>query len=154
MSICENKEIKRAKVSILIQNNYYISLYALLKSAEFYYPEFKKWYMEKVIPSLPTDDREVIFEYRNSEVAGMAIIKKSENKLCTLKVMEKYKNKGIGLKLFEKSFNALNTRKPFLTVSEEKLIEFKTIFEHYNFQCTSVHNNLYRKNKKEYFFNE
>lgn len=138
----------------LTMRAYYELIYSHLKDAEKYYPEFRKWYTEKVIPELFTFDRELITEDRNDNIAGIAIIKKEENKLCTLRIIDSYQNKGIGLKLFERSFESLNTEKPFLTVSEEKLLEFEKIFRYYDFKMTSVHNDLYRKGKKEYFFNE
>jgi N-acetylglutamate synthase-like GNAT family acetyltransferase len=133
---------------------YYELIYSYLKDAETYYPEFRKWYTEKVIPGLFFADRELIIENRDNNIAGIAIIKKEENKLCTLRITDNFQNKGIGLKLFEKSFESLNTEKPFLTVSEEKLVEFEKIFKYYGFKMTSIHNDLYRKGKKEYFFNE
>ena len=133
---------------------YYELVYSYLKAAEIYYPEFRKWYTEKVIPELFTSNRELIVENRNDDIAGIAIVKKEENKLCTLRITEDFQNKGIGLKLFEKSFESLNTGKPFLTVSEEKLVEFEKIFKYYGFKMTSIHKDLYRKGKKEYFFNE
>lgn len=68
--------------------------------------------------------------------------------------MENYQNKGIGIHLFERSFEALNTRMPFLSVSEEKLLSFKRIFDYYGFKLTSIKNSYYRNNKKEYFYNE
>lgn len=75
-------------------------------------------------------------------------------KLCTLRVVENYQNKGIGIRLFEKSFETLNTRKPLLSVSEEKLPSFKRIFDCYGFKLTSIKDGYYRPNKKEYFYNE
>ena len=84
----------------------------------------------------------------------MSLVKYEEKKLCTLKVFDEFQNKGYGLKLFEKSFDALNTDKPFLTVSEEKYLEFEKIFKYFNFELTSVKKGLYRNNKLEYFFNE
>lgn len=134
--------------------DFYKSLYIYLEDIKKYYPGFKAWFDEKVIPDLLSFDRELIIEYRNNLIAGIAIIKKSENKVCTLKVMDNFKNRGIALKLIEKCFLILETKQPFFTISEEKLPEYQNIFKHYNFKLTSVHNSLYRNNKKEYFFNE
>jgi len=130
-------------------------VYLQLSSAKEFYPNFENWYIRKVVPDLYHKRRVIISEIRDDKIAGLAILKlDDEKKLSTLKVSSEYLNKGIGLKLFEKSFQLLETEKPFLTVSEEKLIEFKKIFNYYDFELTSVHNNLYRKGKKEYFFNE
>ncbi|HIP26591.1 MAG TPA: GNAT family N-acetyltransferase [Flavobacteriaceae bacterium] len=147
-------EICNLSIGDLINKNFYESIYSYLKGAKQYYPDFNIWYMDKVVTELLNLDRELLIEHRGHDVAGIAIIKKSEKKLCTLKVIDSYQNKGIGLKLFEKSFNALGTDKPFLTVSEEKLPEFEKLFQYYGFQLTSIHDGLYRDKKKEYFFNE
>ncbi|WP_301009007.1 hypothetical protein [Helicobacter sp. UBA3407] len=117
------------------QINEYVT-YHYLKEAKQYYPNFDIWYYQNVI------------------LKGICIVKLSEKKLCTLRVMENYRNKGIGIRLFEKSFEALNTRMPLLSVSEEKLLSFKKIFDYYGFKLTSIKENYYRKGKKEYFYNE
>lgn len=136
-------------------SSYYYDIYKQLESANIFYPQFNKWYFQKVVPDDIFGRRSIITEMRDGEIAGVAIIKLSEEfKLSTLKVSDNYVNSGIGLKLFEKSFTLLDTDKPFLTVSEDKLVEFKKLFKYYNFKLTSVHPNLYRNNKKEYFFNE
>jgi len=133
----------------------YNDIYNSLISAKFYYPNFQEWFYNKVIPDVVCGEREIITEIRDNDIVGVSIIKKNhEKKLSTLKVMDNFQNKGLGLKLFEKSFNILETEKPFLTVSEEKLVEFKKVFKYYNFELTSVHEDLYRVGKKEYFFNE
>lgn len=132
-------------------NNVYLNL----KEATLYYPDFKNWFYSKVIPGVLLGERKIILEARENNIAGIAIVNKGcEKKLATLRVGEFYKNKGLGIKLFEKSFEELRTDKPFLTVSEEKYPEFKKIFRYYGFKLTNIHYDLYRKNKKEYFFNE
>lgn len=130
-------------------------IYLQLSDAKKFYPNFEDWYLKKVVPDLVCGQRILISEIRDNNIAGLAILKvNNEKKLSTLKVTSNYLNKGIGLKLFEKSFQILETEKPFLTVSEEKLVEFKKIFDYYNFKLTSTHDSLYRSGKKEYFFNE
>ena len=130
-------------------------IYSQLSGAKNFYPNFEDWYFKKVVPDLFCGKRIIISENRNDNIAGVAILKlNTEKKLSTLKVSPEYLNRGIGLKLFEKSFQLLETEKPFLTVSEEKLSEFKKLFDYYDFKMTSVHDSLYRIGKKEYFFNE
>ena len=131
-------------------------VYSELKSAELYYPDFKNWYYSKVVPDLLLKNRSLLVEKRQNNIAGIAIIKNTiqEKKLCTLKIIDQYQNRGIGLKLFEKTFEELETTKPYLTVSEEKMVEFKKIFNYYNFELTSVKKDLYRAGKVEFIFNE
>jgi len=131
-------------------------IYYELKEAELLYPNFQKWFYNKVIPDVLQDKRKILLEIRNNEIAGIAIIKNSieEKKLCTLRVTNKYQNKGIGLRLFERAFEELDTSKPFLTVSEEKYKEFEKIFKYYGFELTNKIKDYYRKGKNELFFNE
>lgn len=149
--------IKETNTNLGLLNLYYTyfnNIYNRLDSAEQYYPDFQSWYYGKVVPDILKNKRDFIFESRNNKIVGLSLVKYKEKKLCTLKVFEEYQNKGYGLKLFEKSFEALDTSKPFLTVSEEKYIEFKKVFQYYNFKLTDIKQDLYRKNKLEYFFNE
>jgi len=148
------REIKSNINLLNIYNIYFNNIYSRLNSAEQYYPNFKSWYYCKVVPDILNHKRDFIFESRNDKIVGLSLIKYEEKKLCTLKVFEEYQNKGYGLKLFEKSFEVLDTNKPFLTVSEEKYIEFKKVFKYYGFKITNVRQSLYRDNKLEYFFNE
>jgi len=148
---------RETKNNINLLNTYAIyfnNIYIRLSSAEQFYPDFKSWYYGKVVPDIINNKRDIIFESRNNKIVGLSLIKYEEKKLCTLKVFEEYQNKGYGLKLFEKSFEALDTDKPFLTVSEEKYIEFKKVFKFYDFKITDIKQDFYRDDKLEYFFNE
>lgn len=129
-------------------------LYKKILKAKVYYPDFDIWYYDNVIPSVFSGDKEFIFEMRKEKIIGVAIIKHSEKKLCHLSIFEEYKNKGYGLALFEKVFDKLDTKKPYLTVSEEKYIEFKKIFDYYGFQLSDKQVGVYRKSKIEYHFNK
>jgi len=149
-----NKDIKNNIDRYKMYSIYFNSLYNRLNSAKNYYPNFQNWYYNKVVPDILNNKRDFIFENRNDKIVGLALIKYEEKKLCTLKVFDEYQNRGYGLKLFENSFDKLETNKPFLTVSEEKYLEFKKVFEYYGFELTSIQKDLYRSEKLEYFFNE
>jgi ribosomal protein S18 acetylase RimI-like enzyme len=149
-----NKNLSDREILLSIYQTYFDSVYNRLKNAKQFYPEFQDWYYSKVIPDILNNEREFIFENRDDKIVGLSLIKYEEKKLCTLKVFEEYQNNGFGLKLFEKSFEKLNTNKPFLTVSEENYNQFKKIFNYYNFELTSVKYGYYRSGKVEYFFNE
>lgn len=153
----QNIYLKNFKANIVLFQSellVYEAIYERIKKAKKFYPDFKNWYYSKVIPEVINNKREIILEQRANEIVGLSIVKFDEKKLCTLKIFDEYKNRGYGLRLFEKSFERLETNKPFLTASEEKHQEFKRIFKYYNFELTSVKENLYRKGKKEYFYNE
>lgn len=157
------KQIQLKQNSILVQNSlnnivifqmFTNEVYKRISNAKAYYPNFDRWYYHNVIPSVFSGDKEFIFEMRKEKIVGIAIIKHSEKKLCHLSIFEEYKNRGYGLALFEKVFKKLDTKKPYLTVSEEKYIEFKKIFNHYGFQLSDKQVGVYRRDKVEYYFNK
>lgn len=154
----QSKSIQLINEALLIKIfNFAIDkIYNELKEAELLYPDFQKWFYNKVIPDVLEDKRKILLEIRNNKIAGIAIIKNTskEKKLCTLRVIDKYQNKGIGIKLFERAFEELDTSKPFLTVSEEKYKKFEKIFKYYGFELTNKIKDYYRKGKSELFFNE
>lgn len=127
----------------------------LLNDIEIFYPNFKIWFSTKVIPGLVNNTREILTEYRNGQLVGIAIIKrtKEEQKICTIKVIPEYQNRGIGIKLFKKSLLSLNTDKPLVTVPEERFNEFHKIFTHFGFKLNEIKKDYYRKGKKEYIYN-
>lgn len=151
----ERNPILKNKVSLDIYAIFFSNIYNRINSAQQFYPDFRDWYFSKVVPDILNSSREFIFENdSNNFIVGLSLIKFEEKKLCTLKVFDEFQNKGYGLKLFEKSFEKLNTNKPFLTVSEEKYSEFKKIFDYYGFELTNVKSSVYRQGKLEFFFNE
>jgi len=134
---------------------YYKFIFSHLSDAKEYYPNFEGWFFNQVVPEIKTGNRQLLIESRNDQVAGIAIVNTGyEKKLCTLRVAEQFQNRGLGIRLFERCFEVLETNKPFLTVSEEKLPEFQRVFDYYGFEMTSVKNDIYRKGKKEFYFNE
>ncbi|WP_146005523.1 GNAT family N-acetyltransferase [Erwinia sp. B116] len=120
-----------------------------------FYPDFSSWISNIVIPGIITGERSVILEYRNDDLAGLAILKDSdiEKKLCCLQVMPKFQGSGIGLTLFEKSFDLLNTKNPLLSVSEEQRSNFLRIFKYYGFEFGETYYQHYRPLKNEISFN-
>ncbi|MFX4238774.1 GNAT family N-acetyltransferase [Aliarcobacter butzleri] len=127
----------------------------ILEDIQRFYPEFRHWYSSKVIPGLVNGSREILTEYRDERLIGIAIVKNTqeEKKICTIKVLPEYQNKGIGIKLFKRSLSLLNTNKPFVTVPEERFNEFHKIFTYYGFQLTQILEGYYREGKKEYIYN-
>lgn len=133
-----------------------LAIYHYLSEAKNFYPNFDLWYFTNVLPSIARKEKQILMIKDEKNLKGVAIIKNTleEKKICTLRVMEKYQNRGIGLRLFEKSFETLQTKTPLLSVSEEKYLDFKKIFDYYDFKLTSIKEDYYRIGKKEYFFNE
>lgn len=132
-----------------------IDIFSFLVEASKYYPSFHEWYFNKVVPDIQNGNRKIVSEIRDGKIAGIAILKDTgeEKKICTLRISPDFQNRGIGVRLFKKSFEILQTNKPFLTVSEEKLPEFQKIFDYFNFELSSIADGMYRHGKKEYIFN-
>lgn len=126
-----------------------------LSDLNHFYPNFENWLETQVLPNIITGERTIITEYRNAELAGLAILKNDgiEKKLCCLRVLENYQSSIMAVRLFEKSFDLLNTSKPILSVSEELCPSFKRIFNYFGFTQEEILDGYYRSNKKEYVYN-
>ncbi len=131
------------------------SVFFELKLLSELYPEFHKWFSEKVIPGLYSGERIILLEHRNNELAGIAILKDTidEQKICCLRVIPKYQNSGIGLILFKRSFQELDNEAPLVTVSSENAHKFEKIFNYFGFEFVEKYDNIYRPKKTEFSFN-
>jgi hypothetical protein len=120
--------IKNTSINIIDYND----TFRFIEDLKVFYPDFKYWFYEKVVPGIDHGSRKILDVRRNGVIIGIAILKKDRNetKLCTLKVHQDYQNLGIGIKLFHQSFDWLETSKPLLTVNEERHPQFKRIFKY------------------------
>lgn len=120
-----------------------------------FYPEFDKWLAERVVPGLKTGERSILMEYRQGQLAALAILKDAdeEKKLCCLRVLPGFQDTGLGYRMFEKAFDQLETRSPLLSVAEERLPVFKRLFDHFGFELAGTHHGLYREGRMEFAFN-
>ncbi len=119
------------------------------------YPHYFEWFWQKVIPGLINGDREVLVCKSNKEVAGLAILKRTDEecKICTLFVAKKYRRQGVVTRLLELSFGYLGTMKPVITMSESKVATFQRIIDRYGWVETGRKPGLYRPDTTEVFFN-
>lgn len=134
------------------------SAYNILESLTNYYPNFKDWYWNKVVPGILTGEDKIIIAEKRNDLVGISLIKdnfNSEKKLRAVRILPKYQNKGVGLYLIDKSLEMLNCDKPMVSVSEELFHDYSRMFvERYNFELSHVYKGMYRKGKLEYTFNE
>lgn len=147
--------IDNASVSEEKLQNITKEVFSNISQLKYCYPEFYGWYFNKVVPGLIDGSRSFIIEFRDEKLAGIAILKDTtkEKKICTIWVNDKYKSKGIGFRLFEKSMRLLDTDKPLLTVSEDRLPEFEKIFHHFDYEYAAEYHGLYLPRKRELSFN-
>lgn len=132
-----------------------LELYELLKDMPLEYPNFWEWFGTKVIPGLADGTRRIFTRRVDNKLAGVAIVKKTENerKLCTLFVKEEYASRGTGLFLLDASLKFLETDTPNLTVPLSKLEKFERIFERYEFVKDGRVKGLYKPGAEEVYFN-
>lgn len=119
------------------------------------YPDFSLWFQYKVVPGISAGHRSLIAEYRNGVIAGLAIIKDTdeEQKLCCLRVVEEFHATGLGIRLFEKSFELLNNDKPLLSISDVRLPEFARVCSYFGFELDQELRDFYRPGHTEFVFN-
>jgi ribosomal protein S18 acetylase RimI-like enzyme len=138
-------------------------LYNYLRDLAESYPDFDDWFYDTVIPAinLKNNTREIIIAITEVEkekkylISGIAILKKTkdEKKICTFRIHEDFRNCGIGSDLFEQCFSYLETRKPIITISQNRIEMFKSHLERYEFEETQQLNDYYKNGSIEFVFN-
>ncbi len=137
------------------RTKYLAETYTFLSGLKQTYPRFDYWWRSKVIPGIQKNTRILILEIRDTQIVGVAVLKNTptEKKLCTLKINAQYRASGLGYRLFEKSMTVLNTNKPLLSVSENRLPEFIKLFNHFGYEFVKDYNGMYIPNNTELSFN-
>lgn len=130
-------------------------IFTILIESQEWYPEIFNWYFQKFVPGLFNGPRSILKYHIGNDVAGIALLKKeiNEKKICTLQVKDHYRKNGIGKALFGLCLETLDTSKPMITVSAERLSYFSSIFKYYDLKLEQVVQNYYRNNSIEYVFN-
>ncbi len=121
------------------------------------YPNYVEKYYTKYIPGIFDGTREIIICMDDSNVVGIATLKKTkeERKICTLFVADPYRLQGIGRKLLGKAFKWLETTSPVISMASRKTYMFKAIIDYYEWQITSEHpKGEFNKRFDEVVFNE
>ncbi|HLP48659.1 MAG TPA: GNAT family N-acetyltransferase, partial [Candidatus Kapabacteria bacterium] len=96
-------------------NNFYIdSAYAAIDKLSYEYPNFGKWYYEKIVPGLFSGERKILVNLIDNTISAVAILKDTadERKICTIRVHPLFRRQGVGKMLIGKSFELLGTDKP------------------------------------------
>lgn len=129
-------------------------LFNTVESLEKEYPQFDRWYFEKVIPETLTGTRAVYTVDVFGDHAGVLILKNSnEKKICTLRVQPPYQGMGIGDYLMRVAIHELKTAHPLITVSSIHIDEFEKLLKKYGFKMTEIHLGKYQKEYAELVFN-
>lgn len=120
------------------------------------YPNFDRWWMQKVVPDLIVGNRTIIIVHSHIEICGISVLKHDglEKKICCLKVHENLTRHGVGRYLFEKSFEILNTERPLLTISEINYPQFSRLFSRYGMTVVDQQYGLYQNGMVELIISE
>lgn len=146
-----------------LEGKFMDALYNNLKELVCSYPNFEKWFDNVVRPEVACKDgrREIIISLSqvegmlDNQLTGIAILKNTdlEKKICAFRIHEDFRSQGIGSDLFEYCFEYLGTRKPIMSISEDKFETFKSHISKYDFKLEQVLDDYYIKDKKEYVYN-
>lgn len=144
-----------------------IETYKYINDLESTYPNFYKWYNDKVLLELKQkpDRREILLavstvKSENVEkikrvISGIAVLKKyeDEKKICTFRILKDFRDTGIAYKLMDESIKFLETDCPLITISDNNLKSFEKLLKFYNFQQYEKLKDYYKKGVTEYVFN-
>ena len=100
---------------------------------------------DRQIKGCLTSNRNIIF-IKNEEgkiIALSCLKKEEERKICTFFVSDEYRKQGLGSLSFEESMKFLETTKPLVTFTEDKLPMFEKIVTKYNWELTEIVDGIY-----------
>lgn len=135
---------------------YYNSIKKFLRRLNIEYPDFNGWYdnlfqEDKQLHS----DREIIICEKDYRIAGIAILKSTEEekKICTLRVARPYQRQGIGRNLMERGFEWLEDDRPLITMHRSKQHQFAPLLDYYGFTLEAMQWNYYNIFSTELSYN-
>ena len=131
-------------------------IYQLTEHLNKNYPGYKEWFFDKQVKGCFTPKRNIIFiRNETDKIIGFSCLKKDEEecKICTLFVNPNYRMNGVGSLLLEESMRFLETTKPLVTITEDKLPMFAKIIEKYGWELTEIVDGIYNKSIREFCFN-
>lgn len=120
------------------------------------YPGYKEWFYDKQIKGCLTPNRNIIFiKNEEGKIIALSCLKKDEEekKICTLFVSDEYRKQGLGSLLFEESMKFLETTKPLVTFTEDKLPMLEKMITKYNWELTEIVDGIYNNGIREFCFN-
>lgn len=138
------------------KNRFFLNkIYCFLELLEDEYPYFKDWYFMKVSNNnYSLIDRTIILKLYNGEICAVSIIKNSEEKICTFRVLEKYQGLKIGTELMQNTIDLIKNEKPLITISEDRIEQFLPILKKFDFKLYGLYEDYYKLNKLEYSYNK
>lgn len=118
------------------------------------YPDFSLWYASLFrFDNVLDADREMLLSMCGDKVAGIAILKRSEQKVCTLRVVDGFRGRSVGTGLLRESCELLGTSTPLITVSSAHLREYQKLFKRFGFKMEDCRYAYYSMLHSECAFN-
>jgi hypothetical protein len=118
------------------------------------YPGFSTWLKQTVVPGFVSGSRRLFVHNRDGQF-GFVIAKRTfdERKLCTVYVETGSRGKGIASCLISQAIDWLGSDEPLITISEDRLVEFRSIISRFDFSLVHVAHSYYRNGIREFVFN-
>lgn len=120
------------------------------------YPKYFEWYWSKNFPRVFNGTGEIVVCIIDDNIAGIASLKKinTEKKICTFFVVKEYRGQHVATKMLEYIFEYLGTSKPFITITDYKVLSFVPIIKKYNWKLTQITSKGYYNNAScEFVYN-
>lgn len=133
------------------------SLAKNLNSISCFYPGFKEWLYFTFQPGISTGQRKVLIFGNQDFTAGYSLLKldTTETKICTFFILPEYRGHGIGHDFLSQTVKYCRDRSDMpirISVSEEKKTSLDPLLLQNKFKIKSIKREVYRKNRKEFFY--
>lgn len=118
------------------------------------YPGYKDWFLNKQVKGINID-RDILFAKYNNEIVGIVNIKNSEEekKICTIYIKNIFRKNYIGSTLVRMACDKLETNKPLITISSNKIYDYRKIILDNGWELSDELSNYYKEYSNEYVFN-
>lgn len=137
-------------------SSFYDRIFAAINAGQKYYPTQKSWFYKVFLPGLAAKKRVILWaEDENGIIVGVLLLKKSpaENKICCIYVSPPYRRRKIATALFINAMAIACAKHLKISLSEEVMPELCPLLKKFGFILSDVKIGIYRKGKKEFFFN-
>ena len=121
MNISYDKLSSFISESLIFSKNVY-DIYKMIDFIKVDYEHVFEWYWGTAVPCLlnGTMDFFIATDESINKIVGIAIVRKMEQKICTLFVEPNYSGKGIATNLLNMTFEYTGTTKPMITFPDYK----------------------------------
>lgn len=136
-----------------------LRVFEVIEPLEQFYPDIKHWFFNKIVPGIIAGDDLLLLAEEGTCLAGVLLAKSGthdgEKKIRCIRVLPEYQHRGIGGSLIEQALVHLGCERPLVSVPEERIHEFSSLFvNRFGFRLSKIYCGLYRPGRLEYQFND